>query len=101
MNAARHIEILTRFTKRLHRVRPQYAQQGSRFFVHDSARPHTVNNVKQFLAKKWVVQIEHPSFSPDLNPTDFCLFLRHATKHAEAFELHLKRRLLAKFPGHV
>ncbi|GFX22520.1 hypothetical protein TNCV_2784561 [Trichonephila clavipes] len=28
MNAARYIEILIRFMKRLHRVRPQYAQRG-------------------------------------------------------------------------
>ncbi|GFV50715.1 hypothetical protein TNCV_2213761 [Trichonephila clavipes] len=83
MNAARCIEILTRFMKRISSVRPQYAQQGSWFFVHDDARPHTANIVKQFLAKKGIVQIEHPLFnngSPDLNPTDFFLFPRHKTR---------------------
>ncbi|GFV58123.1 histone-lysine N-methyltransferase SETMAR [Trichonephila clavipes] len=40
------------------------------------ARPHTTNIVKQFLAKKGVVEIEHPPFSPDLNPPDFFLFPR-------------------------
>ncbi|GFX29225.1 hypothetical protein TNCV_3217591 [Trichonephila clavipes] len=75
MNAARYIEILTRSMKRLSRVRPQYAQQGSWFFVHDYYRPPTANIVKQFLAKNGVVQIEHPSFSSDLHPPDFFLFL--------------------------
>ncbi|GFV65664.1 histone-lysine N-methyltransferase SETMAR [Trichonephila clavipes] len=41
-----------------------------------SARPYTANIVKQFLSKKGRVQIEHPSFSPDLNPSDFFQFPR-------------------------
>jgi len=76
LNAARYIEILTRFMKRLRRVRPQYARPGSWFFVHDNARPHTANIVKQFLATKGVVQLEHPPYSPELNPPDFFLFPR-------------------------
>ncbi|GFW62665.1 hypothetical protein TNCV_2624281 [Trichonephila clavipes] len=53
MNAARYIDFLTRFMKRLSRVRPQYAQQGPCFFfVHDNARPNTVNIFKQFLTTK-------------------------------------------------
>ncbi|GFV87999.1 hypothetical protein TNCV_3241491 [Trichonephila clavipes] len=56
--------------KRPRRVRPQHAQ-GSWYFVHDNARPHTANIVKQFVVKKGVMQIEHPSFLPDLNPPDF------------------------------
>ncbi|GFX90209.1 mariner Mos1 transposase [Trichonephila clavipes] len=51
MIAARYIEILTHFLKRLRRVQPQYSQQGSWFFVHDNIRPHTANIVKQFLVK--------------------------------------------------
>src|SRR5215510_16122621 len=62
--------------KRLSRVRPQYARPGSWFFVHDNARPHTANIVKQFLATKGVVQLEHPPYSTDLNPPDFFLFPR-------------------------
>ncbi|GFW35993.1 hypothetical protein TNCV_4928571 [Trichonephila clavipes] len=73
MNAARHIENLTRFMKRLLRARPQCAQQDSWIFLHDNARPHTANTIKQFLANKEVVQTEHPPFSPDLNPPNFFL----------------------------
>ncbi|GFX36378.1 mariner Mos1 transposase [Trichonephila clavipes] len=76
MNAARHIEILTRFMKRLRRVRTHYAQQGSWFCVHDNAHTTTVKIVKQFLPKKEVVQTEHPPYSSDLNPPDFFLFRR-------------------------
>ncbi|GFU86474.1 histone-lysine N-methyltransferase SETMAR [Trichonephila clavipes] len=75
-NAARYSEVLTRFMKLLRRVRPQYAQKGSWFFVHDNACPHAANIVKQFPAKKGVEQIEHPSYSPDLNPSEFFQFPR-------------------------
>ncbi|GFX81383.1 hypothetical protein TNCV_142331 [Trichonephila clavipes] len=63
--------------KCLRRLRPQYAQQGSGFFVYDNAHLHTANIVKQFLAKKrGRVQIEYaPSFSQDLNLPDFFVFL--------------------------
>ncbi|GFW06323.1 hypothetical protein TNCV_37971 [Trichonephila clavipes] len=83
MNAARYIEISTHFMKRLRRVRPQYAQQSSWFFVRDNARPHTANIVKQFLAKKEVVKTEHPPFnnrSPNLYRPNFFLFPRLALK---------------------
>ncbi|GFT06384.1 hypothetical protein TNCV_1145681 [Trichonephila clavipes] len=45
-------------------------------FVHDNARFHTSNIVKQFLSKKDVQQIEYPLYSPDLNPSNFFLFPR-------------------------
>ncbi|GFX87676.1 tyrosine-protein kinase Btk29A [Trichonephila clavipes] len=76
MNAARYIEILICFMKSLRRVQPQYAQQGSRFFVYDNACPHATNIVKRFLAKKGVEEIKRPLYSPDLNPPDFFLFPR-------------------------
>jgi len=30
--------------------------------------------IKQFLAKKSITEVEHPSYSPDLTPNDFWLF---------------------------
>ncbi|GFY36626.1 hypothetical protein TNCV_28301 [Trichonephila clavipes] len=74
MNAVRYIEVLTRFMKRLCRVRSQSVRQGSQCFFLDDALPHTANIVKHFIAKKMVKQIEHPSFSLDLNSPDFFLF---------------------------
>ncbi|GFT25497.1 hypothetical protein TNCV_3173761 [Trichonephila clavipes] len=52
MNAARFIEMLTRFMKRLRRVWTQFAYQGSWFLVHDNDRSHTANIVKKFLKKR-------------------------------------------------
>ncbi|GFS72496.1 hypothetical protein TNCV_2116391 [Trichonephila clavipes] len=67
--------------------------------------------VKQFLEEeKGAGKIKHPPFSPDHNPPDFILFprLKLASKGKrfddtfdEAFDFHVKRKLLAKFPGYV
>ncbi|GFS67743.1 hypothetical protein TNCV_4364101 [Trichonephila clavipes] len=46
------IAVMMRIMRVIHALRPQYAQQGSRFFVHDNAHLHTANIVKQFLIKK-------------------------------------------------
>ncbi|GFV86608.1 histone-lysine N-methyltransferase SETMAR [Trichonephila clavipes] len=59
-------------------------------FVRDNDRPHAANIVKQFLAKKGAVQIEHPPFSPDLNSPDFFLFPR--------LKLALKRKRFDDIP---
>ncbi|GFS47846.1 hypothetical protein TNCV_3598441 [Trichonephila clavipes] len=71
MDAARCIEILARFIKRLHRVRTLVRTTRFTIFVPDNAHPRTA---KQFLAKKGVDLIEHPPFLPDINPPDFFLF---------------------------
>ncbi|GFY27928.1 hypothetical protein TNCV_4562821 [Trichonephila clavipes] len=79
MEAAKYIEILIRFMKRLRRVRPQYVKQGLWYFVRGNVPPHSANIIKQFLAKKEVVQIEHTPFnnrSSYLNPPAFFLFKR-------------------------
>ncbi|GFT73422.1 hypothetical protein TNCV_1700161 [Trichonephila clavipes] len=85
MNSARYIGILTRSMKRLRRVRSQYAQQGSWFFVHDNAHPHTSNVVKPSLPEKVVGQNEHPLFLPDHNLPDYFLLSR--------FKLALKGKI--------
>ncbi|GFS68880.1 hypothetical protein NPIL_635001 [Nephila pilipes] len=90
MNAARYIEILTLFTKRLRRVRPQYVQQGSScyFFCSEQcSQPISSNSSWQ---KKVVVQIENPPHSPDLNPPDFFLIPR--------LKLALKRKRFDNIP---
>ncbi|GFT88145.1 hypothetical protein NPIL_696091 [Nephila pilipes] len=74
MNAAKYIEILVHFMKRLHGVRPQYAQEGSWFFVHKNVRSHTANIFKQLVTKKGMVQIEHLPYKPDFNPPVFFQF---------------------------
>ncbi|GFV84707.1 mariner Mos1 transposase [Trichonephila clavipes] len=74
MNAARYIEILTRFMKRLRRVRPQYTQQSSRLFIQAMLTLTQLISSNSSWQKKGVIQIEHPTYSPDLSPPDFLLF---------------------------
>ncbi|PRD32486.1 UNVERIFIED_CONTAM: Tryptase-2 [Trichonephila clavipes] len=52
MNVVRYIEILTRFMKRLCRLRLHTHNKVHDFFVHDNVRPHTANIIKQFREKK-------------------------------------------------
>ncbi|GFT37299.1 histone-lysine N-methyltransferase SETMAR [Trichonephila clavipes] len=63
-------------TKTLRKVRIQYAQQCSWFFVQDNAQLTQPISKNSFWQKKRVVQIEHSPYSPDLNPPDFFLFRR-------------------------
>jgi transposase len=49
-------------------------RQDSVFFLQDNARPHTVALMMATLVKlKWDV-LPHPSYSPDLAPSDYHLF---------------------------
>jgi transposase len=41
---------------------------------HDNVPTHKVHSVKQFLAQKWITEMEHPPYSPDLAPNGFWLF---------------------------
>jgi transposase len=41
---------------------------------HDDAPAHTALPVKEFLASKQITVLEHPSYSPDLAPSDYFLF---------------------------
>jgi histone-lysine N-methyltransferase SETMAR len=40
----------------------------------DNAPANNALSVKQFLAHKNIAVLEHPPYSPDLSPYDFCLF---------------------------
>eukprot|EP00096_Caligus_rogercresseyi_P006122 TRINITY_DN2233_c1_g1_i1.p1 TRINITY_DN2233_c1_g1~~TRINITY_DN2233_c1_g1_i1.p1 ORF type:complete len:110 (-),score=27.97 TRINITY_DN2233_c1_g1_i1:190-519(-) len=44
------------------------------YFHFDNAPCHTANSTKEFLAKKGIKVIDHPSYSPDLAPADFFYF---------------------------
>jgi transposase len=41
---------------------------------HDNAPAHKALFVKQFLAQRSITEMEHPPYSPDLDPNDFLLF---------------------------
>jgi histone-lysine N-methyltransferase SETMAR len=41
---------------------------------HDGALAHDALSVREFLAKKLVMKLDHPPYSPDFTPCDFWLF---------------------------
>jgi histone-lysine N-methyltransferase SETMAR len=41
---------------------------------HDKAPAHPSLRVAQFVAGKGISAMDHPPYSPDLAPADFCLF---------------------------
>lgn len=69
-----YLGVLTRLLARINRVRPEYKEQGSWSLLHDNAPAHKCKIVRAFLAKRGVVVLDHPPYSPDLAPADFWLF---------------------------
>ncbi|GFW99473.1 putative mariner transposase [Trichonephila clavipes] len=49
-------------------------KEKSWIFHQDNAPAHSALSVKRFLAKHSIPVLEHPPYSPDLAPCDFCLF---------------------------
>jgi histone-lysine N-methyltransferase SETMAR len=92
------IEVMKRFLKFFKRKRPEIA--ASPWLFHwDNAPVHTANNVTKFLAKKNIRTLQHPPYSPDLAPADYCLFRRLKSDLAgvsvtpETFKTELERVL--------
>ncbi len=49
-------------------------KQDRIYFLHDNARPHIAKSTREKLLKLGWVTLLHPSYSPDLAPTDYYLF---------------------------
>ena len=49
-------------------------EYGPRSLLHDNAPSHRSIIVRNFLASKGVVVLDHPPYSPDLAPCDYFLF---------------------------
>jgi hypothetical protein len=80
-------EALSRLVQRIRRVRLQFQERGSRFPLHDNARPHTAVSIKQFWANQGIPELNHTTYSPDLSPSDFLLFPKiKSTLKARGFE---------------
>jgi len=56
--------------------RPEKWRDGDSILHHDNAPAHTSHLVQQFLAKHGTTQLQQPTYSPDLAPSDFFLFQR-------------------------
>jgi hypothetical protein len=66
--------------------------------LHDNAPSHSALVVKTFLAKKGVVEISHPPYSPDLTPADFFLFptVKTALKGKSCQDEDIKKNVTAE-----
>jgi transposase len=56
-----------------HRKRPGKLARGV-LFHHDNARPHTARATQERIQELQWELLEHPPYSPDLDPSDFHLF---------------------------
>ncbi|GJQ76190.1 hypothetical protein Trydic_g1933 [Trypoxylus dichotomus] len=64
-----------RLSRALCEKRRQYEQRHEKVILqHDNPRPHVAKPVKTYLKTlKWEV-LPHPPYSPDIAPSDYCLF---------------------------
>ena len=61
-----------------HRLLPEVEKKkfGRPIILHDNARPHIHHSVRQFFqAKRWEV-LDHPPYSPDIDPWDMDAIVR-------------------------
>ena len=73
VNQQYYIEVLTKLLERVRRKQLELWRNG--WILHQDNTPaHNALSVKQFLANKNITVLEHPPYSPDLAPCDFCPF---------------------------
>ena len=65
----------TKFKAVYHKRRPKSGLRGV-FLLNDNAAAHKHRDVKAFMKKEKVTELEHPQYSPDLRSCDFFLFPR-------------------------
>ena len=70
------LEVLKRLQDAVQRKRPELWLSGDWLLHHDNTPAHTVLSVQQSLTENGMTTASHPTFSPDLVPSAFILFLR-------------------------
>jgi histone-lysine N-methyltransferase SETMAR len=70
---AYYVEILKRLREAVHRKGPKL-WPNDWILHHDNAPSHKALSVQQFLAQKWITEMDHPPFSPDMARNGFWLF---------------------------
>ena len=71
INSDRYIATVTKLKARISRVRPE---KKTFLLQHDNARPHASLKTMEHIVKLGWTVLPHPSYSPDLAPSDFHLF---------------------------
>jgi histone-lysine N-methyltransferase SETMAR len=66
-------------------------ESGDWFLLHDIAPSHNATILKQVLAQRKVIVLDHPPYSPDLAPADYFVFPK--------IKSHFKGRLFDSISG--
>ena len=74
INKEYYVEVLKRLRDAVRRKRPRFWSSGDWLLHHDNAPAHSSNFVQQFLAKRKIVQLRQPPYSPDIAPCDYWMF---------------------------
>ncbi|CAH2104125.1 unnamed protein product [Euphydryas editha] len=72
VNGKFYVGVLERLRARVFRVRPKLAK-GGWILHHDNAPAHSSLVAQEFLAKKGILTLPHPPYSPDPSRCDFFL----------------------------
>ncbi|GFR75311.1 histone-lysine N-methyltransferase SETMAR [Elysia marginata] len=73
VNSDSYIDTLKRLRARVLRVRPDM-DTGNVLLLHDNAQTHTSIRRRETIASFWCTTLPHPSYRPDLAPSDYHLF---------------------------
>ena len=74
VNKEYYVKVLKEFRKRFRPKRPALFKSGQWHFHQDNAPVHNSILVSDYLTKMGIKTVPHHPYSPDLAPSDFCLF---------------------------
>jgi hypothetical protein len=75
VNGKFYKETIKGLIARVHRVRPEFQENGPWYLLHDNAPAHSSVVVSEFLAKRGIPVLSHPTHSTDLALADSFCFL--------------------------
>jgi hypothetical protein len=72
-NQKYYLEVLTKLWERVKKRRPELWKKKSWILYQGNVPAHSTLVMKQFLADKCIIVLQHPLYLPDLGPCDFYL----------------------------
>ena len=75
MNSTRYIEFLNGTLSRYIEQNPHF-EENRPIILQDNATPHNAAITRNFITNQGWALIDHPPYSPDLNPLDYDIFNR-------------------------
>jgi histone-lysine N-methyltransferase SETMAR len=72
VNQTFYVEVLKKLTDAVRRKREELRRDRSFILQHHNASACPSFRMSQFLAGKGISAMDHPPYSPDLAPADFC-----------------------------